>query len=78
MPGDTSQFSACEPVYEKLPGWQQPTRGVTEFSKLPIEAQRYVARLEETSGVKAAIVSTGSERNHTVIRDKPLIESTIG
>jgi len=73
MPGDTAQFAACEPVYETLPGWKQPTRGVTDFSKLPMEAQRYVARLEETSGVKAAIVSTGSERDHTIIKDKKLL-----
>jgi adenylosuccinate synthase len=75
MPGDTSQFAACEPVYETWPGWTQPTRGVTDFAKLPREAQRYIARLEETSGVPAAIVSTGSERDHTIVRDKALVST---
>jgi adenylosuccinate synthase len=73
MPGDTSQFSACEPVYETMPGWKQATRGVTDYAKLPTEAQRYIARLEETSGVRAAIVSTGSERDHTIVKDKALV-----
>ena len=38
-----------EPVYERMPGWKQPTRGVTEFSKLPLEAQRYVAGLRNAA-----------------------------
>jgi adenylosuccinate synthase len=69
MPGDIAQLAACEPVYEAMPGWSTPTRGVTEFDRLPAEARRYIARLEETSGVPAAIVSTGSERDHTIIRE---------
>jgi adenylosuccinate synthase len=69
MPGDTVQLAACEPVYETLAGWTRPTRGVTRFADLPLEAQRYIRRLEETSGVAAAIISTGSERDHTIIRD---------
>jgi adenylosuccinate synthase len=68
MPGDTAQFAACTPVYETWPGWQTPTAGVTEFAKLPIEARNYLARLEEVCGVPAAIVSTGSDRDHTIIR----------
>ena len=47
----------------------EPTRGVTSFAELPDAAKRYVARLEEISGVPAAIISTGSERDHTIIRD---------
>ncbi len=69
MPGDIAQLAACEPVYERLPGWTKPTRGVTRFADLPEEAQRYIARLEETSGVPASIISTGSERDHTIVRD---------
>ena len=68
MPGDTAQLAGCEPVYETLPGWKTPTRGVTEFEKLPAEAQAYVRRIEETSGIPAAIISTGSERDHTILR----------
>ena len=69
MPGDTAQLAACQPVYETLPGWTRPTKGITTFGDLPAEARRYIHRLEEISGVKAAIVSTGSERDHTIVRD---------
>ena len=68
MPGDTAQLAACQPVYEKMAGWKQPTRGVTNYDDLPAAAQAYIRKLEETSGVSAAIVSTGSERDHTIIR----------
>ncbi len=69
MPGDVSQLASCEPIYETLPGWRQPTLGVTEFSALPQEARNYIARLEKISGVPAAIVSTGSDRDHTIVRE---------
>jgi adenylosuccinate synthase len=68
MPGDTAQLAACTPVYETLPGWTVPTAGVTDFAKLPAEARAYIARLEAVCEVPAAIVSTGSDRNHTIIR----------
>jgi adenylosuccinate synthase len=51
-----------------MPGWKNPTAGVTDFDSLPVEARRYIARLEAVSGVPAAIVSTGSDRDHTIIR----------
>ena len=66
----TSISSApCAPVYESWPGWRTPTRGVTRFEDLPAEARRYIARLEEVSGVPVAIVSTGSDRGETIVRD---------
>ena len=68
MPGDVAQLAACEPVYESIAGWQEPTRGLTTFSALPAAAQRYIRKLEETSGVPASIISTGSDREHTIIR----------
>jgi adenylosuccinate synthase len=68
MPADTAQLAACTPIYESIPGWTQPTRGVTTFDDLPAEARAYIARIEEVSGVPAAVVSTGSERDHTIIR----------
>ena len=69
FPSDAGQLAACEPIYESWPGWPMPTRGVQRFADLPPEARRYIARLEEVSGVRAAIISTGSERDHTIIRD---------
>ena len=64
-----AQLARCEPVYETLPGWTQPTLGIRKFSELPGEAQRYIRRLEEVSGAPAAIISTGSERDHTIVRE---------
>ena len=68
FPSDLGQLAACTPVYESMPGWPTPTRGIRRFADLPANARRYVARLEEISGVPAAIVSTGSERDETIIR----------
>jgi adenylosuccinate synthase len=69
MPGDHAQLSACEPVYDSLPGWSSPTAGARRFLDLPGEARAYIARLEEITGVPAAIVSTGSAREDTIIRE---------
>ena len=68
FPADTGQLAACVPVYESMPGWKTPTRGLRTFAELPENAKRYIARLEAVSGVPAAIVSTGSERNDTILR----------
>jgi adenylosuccinate synthase len=73
MPGDTAQLSACTPIYETLPGWRQPTQGMTRFEDLPAEARAYIKRLEEICGVPAAIVSTGSDRTHTIIRSDSVV-----
>jgi adenylosuccinate synthase len=68
VPSDVAQLAACEPVYESFPGWQGTTRGAQRIEDLPEGAQRYLARLEELTGVGAAIVSTGSERDETIVR----------
>ena len=52
-----------------MAGWSAPTKGATRFEELPAEARRYIARLEEVSGVPVAIVSTGSDRDETIVRD---------
>ena len=72
FPSDMGQLSACEPVYESMPGWSAPTAGVRTFDQLPEAARKYIARLEEVTGVRAAIVSTGSERDDTIIREDVL------
>jgi len=68
FPSDVAQLAACKPVYESMPGWSAPTRGVRKFDDLPDAARRYIARLEDITGVPAAIVSTGSERDDTIFR----------
>jgi adenylosuccinate synthase len=70
FPSDAARLSACEPVYDTVPGWTAPTAGVRRFEDLPANAQRYIERLEEVSGVRAAIVSTGSERDDTIVRSE--------
>jgi adenylosuccinate synthase len=77
FPSDVSQLSACTPVYESMPGWKTPTRGVRRYEDLPEAARRYIARLEEVSGVRAAIVSTGSERDDTILRTDVLKASGV-
>jgi adenylosuccinate synthase len=72
LPSDVSVLAACVPVYESMPGWSEPTRGMRRFGDLPENARRYVSRLEEVSGVPAALVSTGSERHDTILRDDVL------
>jgi adenylosuccinate synthase len=68
LPSDISRLSQCEPVYESMSGWSEPTRGARRLADLPAAARRYVARLEEVSGVPVAIISTGSDRTDTILR----------
>jgi adenylosuccinate synthase len=69
MPGDLAQLADCKPIYETIKGWSAPTRGRKSYDDLPREARAYVARLEEITGVPAAIVSTGSGREETILRE---------
>ncbi len=61
----------CEPIYESVPGWAAATSGVTEYDRLPPEARRYVARIEEVVGVPVDVVSTGPSRDAVIIRRHP-------
>ena len=64
-------YADCEPVYEDLPGWKESTVGATSDSQLPAAARRYLDRLEELAGVPLDIVSTGADREHTIVRRHP-------
>ena len=66
------RYAECEPVYEALPGWSEPTVGITEFARLPANARSYLARMEELSGVPIDIVSTGPDRTETIVLRHPL------
>ncbi len=68
FPMDFEVLSNATPVYETIAGWAAPTRGVTKFKKLPLNAQRYIIRLEKLLGVAIRYVSTGSKRSETIIR----------
>jgi len=68
MPATYRALEAVEPVYEMLPGWTCSTRGVDQYEKLPERARAYLQFLEERTGVEIGGVSTGPERNETMIR----------
>ena len=78
FPADLRALAAAEPVYETMPGWSAPTKGCTRFESLPEEARRYIRRLEEVSGVECAIVSTGSDRAETIVRDGGVVAAWLG
>ena len=65
------RYAECEPVYETLPGWQESTIGITDFAKLPENARRYLARIEQLAGVPIDIVSTGADRAQTIVLRHP-------
>jgi len=74
FPADLRLLTNAEPVYETLPGWSSPTKGVTRMNDLPREAQRYLTRLEEVSGAVCGLVSTGSDRRETIIKPGSVVE----
>jgi adenylosuccinate synthase len=74
FPADLRPLTGAEPIYERMPGWTTPTKGATRFESLPMEAQRYVRRLEEVSGVACAIISTGSDRAETIVKSGSVVE----
>ena len=68
MPATVQELAALEPVYECLPGWQVSTFGVSSYDNLPVQARDYLQFLEEQSGVEVGCVSTGPERNQTIVK----------
>ncbi len=70
-PLGADQYAACEAVIEEMPGWTGTTAGVTEFDQLPEGAKAYIARIEELVGVKVTILSTGPDRNETIVLENP-------
>jgi adenylosuccinate synthase len=73
FPSDLNTAGTVTPIYEQWPGWKTPTKGARDYAQLPVEAQRYVKRLEEVSGVPVGLISTGSDRMETIIRDDSVV-----
>jgi adenylosuccinate synthase len=69
FPSEIGVLAACEPVYEEIAGWDAPTLGVRKYADLPAAARAYITRLEELCGVPVALISTGSDRHDTILRD---------
>jgi len=70
-PLSVEAYAAVEPVYEDLPGWKDSTIGVTEYSALPTNAQRYLERLQSAVGVPIDMISTGPDRDQTIMLRNP-------
>jgi adenylosuccinate synthase len=66
--GDALWLGDVQPEYIELPGWQQPTRGLQDFDRLPPAAQAYVRKVEELVGVPVSMVATGPEREDVIRR----------
>ena len=66
-PSDTQLFDLCEPVYETLPGWKSETLGIRQYEQLPMEAKHYIAFISEQVNCPVDLISTGPERDHTII-----------
>jgi len=68
IPPTVGEIETLEPVYECLPGWKTSTFGISSYEKLPAKAREYLAFLEKATGVEVGCVSTGPERDQTIIR----------
>lgn len=70
-PMATEDYARCEPVYEYLPGWHDSTENVTDFAALPQSARAYLSYLEEQVGVPIHVLSTGPDRDATIVFQHP-------
>ena len=71
LPSGADAVAECRPVYEELPGWSESTFGVKSFAALPANARTYLKRIEALTGVPIAMVSTGAERDETILVHHP-------
>lgn len=70
-PLESDVYESCEPIYEELPGWTESTSRIRQFDKLPLNAQKYVLYVEKLAGIPIDIISTGSDREDTIILRHP-------
>jgi adenylosuccinate synthase len=71
LPLDADDILACEPVFETFPGWTESTFGVTQWDKLPARARAYLERVQMLIGAPIDMVSTGPDRDHTILLRHP-------
>ncbi len=70
-PMTVDAFAEVQPVYEELPGWKESTVGIDRHDALPVNARAYLARIEELAGVPIDVISTGADRDHTIVLRHP-------
>ena len=71
VPVVVDRFADCQPVYEDMPGWSESTVGATSYDELPDNAKAYLSRIEELVGTPIDIISTGPDRDQTIIKTDP-------
>lgn len=71
LPRGAAEVARCEPVYETFGGWKESTIGITQWSELPANAQAYLTRVQEVAGVPIDMVSTGPDRDETILLRHP-------
>lgn len=75
FPAQTHELSSIKPIYEVLEGWKEDTLGTTDFDRLPAKAREYVEFLSRSIGVEIGLISTGPERDQTIILKDSVMES---
>jgi adenylosuccinate synthase len=73
LPFGASEIEGCEPVYEELPGWDESTFGIRTLEGLPANARRYLERLASVCEVPIDMISTGPERDETIVLRHPFL-----
>jgi adenylosuccinate synthase len=73
LPVLVDRFADCKPVYEEMPGWSESTVGITSYDDLPDTARAYLERIEELVQIPIDIISTGADREQTIIRHHPFV-----
>jgi len=71
LPAGAEEAAACVPVYETLPGWSETTVGIDRYEALPARARAYLERIEAICGVPVDMISTGADRDETIVRRHP-------
>jgi adenylosuccinate synthase len=71
LPVLVDRFADCQPVYEEMAGWSESTVGITSYDDLPANARAYLERIEELVEIPVDIISTGPDREQTIIRSHP-------
>lgn len=73
LPLGSEAVSQCKPVFEDFPGWKGTTFGVQKFDDLPLEARNYLLRMAEVCGVGIDMISTGPDRDETIVLRHPFL-----
>ena len=71
LPFGAENLARCEPIYEEVPGWTASTVGIREYDALPPEARSYLKRIEAICGVPIDLISTGPDRDETIVMRHP-------